>query len=97
MPRYVVLANLTEQGIKNIKEAPAGIEAVAEALESAGGKLIDFYVVMGDYDYVVIAEVPSDEVALVQLFSVSMVGDVRTTTLRAFTREEFAKVIQELP
>lgn len=97
MPRYVVLANLTEQGIKNIKDAPAGIEAVAKALEAAGGKLIDFYVVMGDFDYVIIGEAPSDEVALAQLLSVGMAGNVRTTTMRAFTREEFAKVVQQLP
>ncbi|GAI41846.1 unnamed protein product, partial [marine sediment metagenome] len=37
MPTYVILMNLTEQGVKNIKEAPERIEAVAKALEAAGG------------------------------------------------------------
>ena len=97
MPRYVVLMNLTEQGIKNIKDAPARIEAATKALEAVGGRLIDFYVVMGDYDYVAIAEVPSDEVALAQLLGLGMQGNVRTTTMRAFTRDEFAKVIRQLP
>lgn len=56
MPTYIILMNLTEQGIKNIKEAPQRIEATAKALEAVGGKLKDFYTVMGLYDYVAIAE-----------------------------------------
>ena len=67
------------------------------ALHPRCDRLIDFYVVMGNYDYVIIGEVPSDEVALARLLSVGMAGDVRTKTLRAFTRDEFARVVQQLP
>lgn len=97
MPAYVILMNLTDQGIKNIKEAPARIAGAAKALEAAGGKLLDFYVVMGAYDYVAICEAPSDEVALAQLLALGMGGTVRTTTLKAFRREEFAAILQKLP
>lgn len=41
-----------------------GIEEVVKGLEAIGGKLIGFYTVMGEYDYVAIAEAPSDEVAM---------------------------------
>jgi uncharacterized protein with GYD domain len=97
MPTYVILMNLTEQGVRNIKEAPARIEATEKAVEAAGGKLIAFYLVMGQYDYVAIAEGPSDEVALTQLIGLAMQGNVRTTTLKAFTREEFAEIVKKLP
>ncbi len=97
MPTYVVLMNLTDQGIKNIKEAPARIAKAAKALEAAGGRLLDFYTVMGAYDYVAIAEAPSDEVALAQLLALGMAGNVRTTTLKAFRREEFAEILKKLP
>ena len=97
MPTYVILMNLTEQGVKNVKEAPARIEATAKALEAVGGKLIGFYVVMGQYDYVAIAEGPSDEVALTQLLGLGMQGNVKTTTLKAFTKEELAKIVKKLP
>jgi uncharacterized protein with GYD domain len=97
MPTYVILMNLTEQGVKNIKEAPQRIEAFAKALEAAGGKLKDFYLVMGPYDYVAIAEGPSDEAAMDQLLRLGAAGNVRTTTLKAFTKEEFAEILKKLP
>lgn len=97
MPTYIILMNLTEQGIKNIKEAPQRIEATAKALEAVGGKLKDFYTVMGSYDYVAIAEGPSDEVAMAQLLGLGAAGNVRTTTLKAFTKEEFSEVLKKLP
>jgi len=97
MPTYIILMNLTEQGIKNIKEAPQRIEAAAKALEAVGGKLKDFYTVMGSYDYVAIAEGPSDEAAMVQLFGLGAAGNVRTTTLKAFTKEEFVEILKKLP
>lgn len=97
MPTYVILMNLTEQGVKDIKGAPARIEAVRKALEAAGGKLLAFYAVMGPYDYVAVAEAPSDEVALAQLLALGMMGTVRTTTLKAFTIEEFAAILKKLP
>lgn len=97
MPTYIILMNLTEQGIKNIKEAPQRIEATAKALEAVGGKLKDFYAVMGPYDYVAIAEGPSDEVAMTQLYGLGAAGNVRTTTLKAFTKEEFAEILKKLP
>ncbi len=62
-----------------------------------GGKVIDFYIVQGEYDYVAITEAPNEEIAMGLLLSLGSLGNVRTTTLRAFTREEFAAVVSKLP
>lgn len=97
MPTYVILMNLTEQGIKNIKDAPARLGETTKAIEAAGGKLVAFYTVMGPYDYVAIAEGPSDEVAMAQLLALGMAGNVRTTTLKAFTTEQLAGILKMLP
>ena len=97
MSTYVLLMNLTDQGIRNIKDAPARIEEAFKGLEAVGGKILAFYAVMGPYDYVAITEVPGDEVALAQLLGLGMAGNVRTTTLKAFTTEEFGKIVKTLP
>jgi uncharacterized protein with GYD domain len=97
MARYICLMNLTEKALNDIKNAPKRIEESAKALEEAGGRLVDFYTVMGPYDYVAIAEGPSDEVAMAQLIALGMAGYVRTTTFRAFTREEYAAILSKLP
>jgi uncharacterized protein with GYD domain len=96
METYVVLMNLTERGLRDLKEAPARIEAAAEALEAAGGRLLGFYAVIGGYDYVAIAEVPNDDVARSQLLNLSMLGNVRTTALKAASREEFSETVKRI-
>jgi uncharacterized protein with GYD domain len=97
MPKYVILMNLTEQGIKNIKEAPARVDQTEKAVEAAGGKLLAFYALMGPYDYLAVAEGPGDDVAMTQLLGLGMAGNVRTTTMRAFTQQEFTDIVDKLP
>jgi uncharacterized protein with GYD domain len=97
MPTYVSLMKLTDQGAKTIKSGPRRIEESIRQLEAVGGKVLGFYMVMGEYDYVSIAEAPSDEVAMTFMMRLSAAGNVRTTTLRAFTREQGVAMIKKLP
>ena len=97
MPTYVVLYKLTDQGIRNIKDAPQRMEKAIKATEAMGGKVIDIYSVMGEYDYVGIGEMPNDEAALTLALAMGSQGNVRTTTMKAFAKEEFAEIIKKLP
>lgn len=97
MPTYITLYKLTEQGIKNIKEAPGRYEEGVEKFEAIGGKVIGFYATMGEYDYVAVGEAPNDEVAMTFALALGALGNVRTTTLKAFTTEEFANIVSKLP
>jgi uncharacterized protein with GYD domain len=97
MPTYIGLYKLTDQGIKNIKDAPVRAKQAIEGAEAMGGKVIGFYAVMGEYDYVSIGEFPSDEVAMTVAMAIGSQGNVRTTTLKAFTKEEFAGIVGKLP
>jgi uncharacterized protein with GYD domain len=97
MPIYITLFNLTEQGIKNIKDAPERIEEGIKAAESIGGKLIGFYATLGEYDYISIGEAPNDEVYMTFLLGLGAQGNTRTKTLKAFTKEELGEMIAKLP
>jgi len=97
MPTYIGLWKMTDQGIKDIKNAPQRIEQGIKAAEKLGGKVLGFYTVMGEYDYVGIAEFPNDEAAMAFLLGLGSLGNVRTTTLRAFTPQEIANLIKKLP
>ena len=59
--------------------------------------MICVYTVMGEYDYVAVIEAPGDEAVMTQLLGLGMLGNVRTTTLRAFSPEELAGIINKLP
>jgi uncharacterized protein with GYD domain len=97
MPTYIGLYKLTDQGIKNIKDAPKRIEEGIKRVEAVGGKVIGFYTVLGEYDYVAIGEFPNDQVAVALALAMGSEGNVRTKTLKAFTREEFAEIVMKLP
>lgn len=93
MAHYVVLINFTEQGVKTIKDVSKRQAAARQAFEKAGGKLDQVYLTMGSYDAVAIVEAPNDEAAAAVLLSLGGLGNVRTTTLRAFTEAETAKLV----
>lgn len=97
MPTYVTLIRYTDQGIRNIKESPARLEAARQAFRAAGSELKAFYLVMGRYDAVVVAEGPDDETATKLALGIGAQGNVRTETLRAYTEEEFRNMIAALP
>lgn len=97
MPTYVTLYKLTEQGIKDVKGAPQRIEDGIKSWETAGGKLVAFYATQGEYDYVAISEAPNDEMAAAFALGQGARGYVRTTSMRAFSQEEFASIVAKIP
>ncbi len=97
METYVVLSKYTEKGAANIKESPARIQAVRKAVETAGGKWLGWYLLMGQYDVLVIFQAPSAEVAASLLLSIGSQGNVSTQSMRAFTEEEFKGLVASLP
>jgi uncharacterized protein with GYD domain len=96
MPAYVTLFNWTEQGIKNVKDTTKRSKAVREMWEAAGGQVIGIWWTQGQYDGVLIHETPDVETATRLLMSVGMQGNVRTTTLSAFSEEETERMLQGL-
>jgi len=87
----------TDEGVKDIKGAPQRIEHSITSFEKMGGKVLGFYVVTGEYDYIAIGECPSDEVFVTFALGVSAGGNIKTTTIQAFLKEEFADIVKRLP
>jgi uncharacterized protein with GYD domain len=94
MPRYVALMNWTDQGVKTFAESVDRADAARTALAAKGLDLKEIYWTVGSYDLVAIAEAPDDETVSAALLGLAGQGNLRTTTMRAFTGEEFRGVIQ---
>lgn len=94
METYVVLCNFTKKGSKDLKDQPERTENVKKAIEEAGGKWLGSYLTMGQYDLVVIAQMPSPQFAVSMLFATAGGGYVTTETLRAFTEEEYYPMME---
>jgi len=97
MPTYISLARWTQQGIEKVKESPARLEAFKQLVKSAGGELKGFYMVTGRYDIVTIIEAPNDEVGARIALATAAKGSLKSETLRAFTEDEYRKIIAALP
>ena len=61
MSTYINLLRYTQKGIENIKEGPARLDAAKQAYKAMGCEIKSFYLVIGQYDVVVISEAPNDE------------------------------------
>lgn len=97
MPSYISLLRYTQQGIAAIKQGPARLDAAKEAYRRAGGELKAFYLTMGRYDALVVAELPDDLAGAKLALALGSQGNVRTETLRAFNEAEYRRLVAELP
>jgi uncharacterized protein with GYD domain len=97
MPAYAVLINFTDQGARELKLVARRVRAMQNASSEGGVKLLGWYMTMGSYDAVAIAEAPDDETMAQGLLRVGAEGMIRTTTLRAFPLEEFEEFCRALP
>jgi uncharacterized protein with GYD domain len=92
---YIMLIRWTEQGIRNFKDTTGRADAAKSEAERIGGKFT-IYWTFGKYDAIGILEASDDEAALQFGLKVGSLGNIRTTTLRAFTEEEIARVVNKL-
>ena len=93
MAAFVVLGRYTEQGGRNIADASNRRKTVEQAIQQAGGKMTAWYMTLGEYDLVTIVDLPSDEVVLRLALEIAKVGNMKTTTMRAFGAEEVDRTI----
>jgi uncharacterized protein with GYD domain len=97
MATYITLGKWTPQGMAKIKEGPARLDAVKRAMKAAGAEMKGFYQTLGRYDFVSIVDAPDDATVSRVLLATGSQGNVRTETLRAFTEEEYRKIVTSLP
>jgi len=93
---YIALLNYTDQGVKNMKGVPERVLAARQALENMGGRLHGYRLTLGEYDAVVTVEAPDDEAYATIVLNIAAQGNIRSTTLKAFTEEESFRILGNL-
>ena len=97
MATYISFLNFTEQGVKTIKDLPTRIAAGRQAFEANGGKLLNYYLTLGAQDAVVVYEFPDDETVASMALAQAGLGNIRTTSMRAFTEAEIPGILSKMP
>ena len=93
MPSYITLMNWTDQGVKSFKDSVDRADAAEVALSPAGINFKDLYWTVGAYELIATFEAPDEETLAAALLTLAAQGNLRTTTLRAFTSDEMRGVI----
>jgi uncharacterized protein with GYD domain len=93
MATYVVLANFTDQGVKNVKDTTKRADAFKELAKSKGASVKDTYWTLGRYDIVATVEAPDDTVITALGLTLAQAGNIRTQTMRAFSSADMGAIL----
>lgn len=93
MPTYIALLKWTQQGLQNVKQSPSRLDTARKGFEAAGAKMKDFYMVTGQYDMIAVVEAPDDVALAKAILSSTSKGSITSETCRAFTEEEYRRII----
>ena len=96
MPTYVVLMNWTDQGVRTVRDTVHRREQADALAEKHGARIEQVYWTVGPYDIVAILEGPDEESVTAVMLELGSAGNLRTTTLRAYERDEMSGIVQRL-
>jgi uncharacterized protein with GYD domain len=96
MATYIMLANFTDQGIRNVKDTVKRAEAFRELAKGAGVTVKDLYWTLGQYDIIAIADAPDETTVTALGLTLGKSGNVRTQTLRCFSADDMKKILAKV-
>ncbi len=88
MPTYVMLTNLTADGVKTLKNNPNRVSEVNKEVEALGAKVLNQYATLGRYDFVTIVEAPDDKTMAKVSVELASRGTMQSETMVAIAPDE---------
>jgi uncharacterized protein with GYD domain len=96
MATFITTIKFTQQGIKDIDHTTKRAAVFKAEAKKLGAKVKEVYWTLGDHDGLVILEAPDDETATAVILHLGTMGNVHTSTCRAFTAAEMDKVLTKV-
>ena len=96
MVTYVMLLNWTDQGIRSVKDSPKRLDGVKKLAKDLGGEVKSFYMTLGAYDAVLIVDMPNNDKLASFGLKLGSLGNMRSTTLKAFSEDDYRRIIAGL-
>ena len=96
MPLYIALVDYTDRGMQAVRQSPGRLDAAKAMLAEMGGRFQAVYMVMGAHDLVFVYEASDDAVAARFTLQLGMLGNVRSTTMKAFPEAAYREIIASL-
>lgn len=96
MPSFIALLTWTDQGARAAKDTVKRYDNAVATAQKMGVSIRNTWWTMGAYDAVVVLDAPDEATASRFAISISSQGNVRTLTMRAYTKDEMAKIVSGL-
>lgn len=96
MACYVVLCNFTDQGIGAVRDTVKRADTAKENAAKLGVNMKEIYWTLGEYDIVTVLEAPDEQSVTAFGLALASLGNVKTQTLRAFTRDETLAILKKI-
>ena len=93
MPTYVMLTNLTSEGVQTLKNNPTRVQEVNKEVEQLGAKVLNQWATLGQYDFVTIVEAPDEQTMAKVSVELGSRGTMSSQTLAAIPSEDLAKAL----
>ncbi|HXD39454.1 MAG TPA: GYD domain-containing protein [Ramlibacter sp.] len=97
MPSYIALGTFTDQGARTVKDTTKRADAVRDMAGRFGVTIKSIHWTLGQYDVVTFCEATDEASATAFGLALASAGNVRTETLRAFSKDEMAAILAKLP
>ena len=91
MPTYIMLTNLTADGVKTIKNNPSRVHEVNKEVEQLGVKVLDQWATLGQYDFVTVVEAPDEATMAKVSVELGSRGTTSSQTLTAIDAQAFTE------
>ena len=93
MPTYILLSNLTAQGVQTLKSNPARLREVNKDVEELGARVVHQWATLGPFDFVNVVEAPDAEAIARVSVALAARGSAKLQTLTALTIDEFLSAL----
>ena len=93
MPTYVMLTNLTPDGVRTLKSNPGRVQEVNKEVEALGAKVLNQWATLGRFDLITIVEAPDPATMAKVSVELGSRGTMTSETLVAVPTDELVNTI----
>jgi uncharacterized protein with GYD domain len=95
MPTYILLSNLTAQGVQTLKSNPERLREVNSDVEELGAKVLHQWATLGPFDFVNVVEAPDNATIARVSVALGARGSAKFQTLSALSIDEFLGAVTQ--
>jgi uncharacterized protein with GYD domain len=97
MPTFMISMKWTDQGVRTIKDAKKRVNGARDLAKKVGVEIKQVWLTNGENDLVAFLESASGDNVAKFALTLGSYGNVHTRTARAWSEQEYLKLVSELP